>query len=67
MSEADKHSFEHNKKHGLIWKDEDGYHPVITTVECAVCGWEDDADNMLCVGDFWVCGEECKAKYEVKK
>lgn len=69
MSEADHHSFEYNKRHGLIWRDsEDGnYHPVVTIVECAVCGYEDNADNMICVGDFLVCGKECKEEFEGEK
>lgn len=65
MSEADGNSFGYNKRHGLIWKDTNGtYQPVITIGRCAVCGYEDNVDNLIEVGDFRVCSEKCRKEWE---
>lgn len=63
MTEADNHSFEENKRLGLIYRENGDYHPVVTKVKCVNCGYVGDADEMIEDGVFFLCSEECKKEF----
>ena len=64
MTHANDNSFNYNKKHGHIYREDGDYHPVTTWVQCAQCGYEDDIDNMDTEGDLNFCkGNDCKSEF----